>query len=508
MHRLRWSPVLLGALSGLLLSLAACDSSETEPPETTRYTKTIEARHAEADSVVTTAELSAGGSSFGTDGVGTLTREEGTTQVVDVSAPKFEDESVAVPFENGSRFTIEMAPENNAPTAVATVDREKAKTDETVTFNGGQSSDPNGDELDYSWTFPDGDASGESVQRSFGSTGDKTAELVVSDGELTDDAEVTVTITEPTTAVTVEAVSVENQQTLSSQIELLVADSVYTAGESPLTADVPESVNELTASVAEYEKESEVYADTSETFVLEDSPITVGQRRVPHCSNGFDNDGDELVGVWTDEDGNDIPTEGDSGDPGCTSRQDDGEPHRVYIKTRSGAGFRDTVSISSDPDNWKGSGSPFDFPKHIALAVGNIFLSSDVKISSEEDGESFTWRFNCGSKTNIADIAEDDPSVDGWYSPVLLGVKSSWFSESTDCEMTGLHKAFVNDNPSDGNDDVIFGYPDRTGETVISWVYEPDHPDLSGSSQPQAVSAQSDVETAVRSTGYVPTENR
>jgi hypothetical protein len=346
------------------------------------------------------------------------------------------------------------------------------------------------------------------VQRSFADAGDKTAELIVSDGERTDDAVVTVTITEPTTAVTVEAVADDTDEPLDSPLELEASGETIAEGESPLTADAPESVDELTVNAAEHEKDKELYADTSATFTVADSPVTVGQRRVPHCSNGFDNDEDGLVGVWTDEDGNDIPTEGDSGDPGCTSQQDDGEPHRVYTRTRYGAGSRDTLSISSDPDNWKGSGSPFDFPKHIALAVGNIFLSSDVKISSEEDGESFTWRFNCGSKINIADIAEDDPSVDGWYSPVLLGVKSSWFSESTDCEMTGLHKAFVNDNPSDGNDDVIFGYPDRTGETVISWVYEPDHPDLSGSSQPQAVSAQSDVETAVRSTGYVPTENR
>ena len=327
------------------------------------------------------------------------------------------------------------------------------------------------------------------------------------DRDLTGSDAVVIELAEKTRSVTVEASSLEDDMALSSQIELLVADSVYTTGESPLTAEVPESVDELTASAAEHEQDKELYADTSATFAAEDAPVTLSQRRVLHCVNGLDNDGDGLVGVWTDEDENDIPTEGDSGDPGCTSESDESEKHRVFIRTSSGAGFRDTSFVSSHPDNWESSSASSDFPEHITLAVGNIFLSSDVKISSAEDGESFTWRFSFGANTNIAEIAEDDPSVDGWYSPEILGIKPSWFSDSTDGEMTVLHKAFVNDNPGDGNDDVIFGHPERWGETVTSWVYEPDHPALSGSSQPQAVSAQtgkhSEVETAVRSTGYV-----
>ena len=490
----------------LMFSFTACDSSGTEPPETKRYTKTIEARHAEADSVVTTAELSAGVSTFASDGVGELTREEGTSQTVTASAPKFADESVAVPFENGSTFTIEMTPENNAPTAVATVDTDEAAPDETVTFKGDQSSDPNGDELDYSWTFPNGDANGESVQRSFSDTGDKTAELVVSDGELQDETEVTVTITEPTTAVTVEAVADDTDEPLNSPLALSADGETIAEGESPLTADVPESVNELTVNAAEHEQDKELYADTSTTFAVMDSPVTIGQRRMPHCSNSLDNDGDEFVGVWTDEDGNNIPTEGDSGDPGCTSESDDNENHRVYAITRSGAGYQDTVSVSSDPDNWETLPASLNFPEHIAVAVGNISLSLDVKLSSAQSDEGFAACFECGSSVNTTEIVEDDPSVDGWYSPVVLGIKPSWFAESTDCNLAGLHKAYVNDNPGNGNDDVIFGYPERTGETVISWVYEPDHPALSNQSAEQArpeADTDNDVDVTGRSAGYV-----
>ena len=490
-----------------LLTVSACDSGETDPPETTRFTKTIEARHAEADSVVTSAELSAGGSSFGSDGVGELTREEGTTQVVDASAPKFEDESVAVPFENGSRFTIDMTPKNNAPTAVATVDRDQAETDETVTFTGDQSSDPNGDELDYSWTFPDGDASGESVQRSFESTGDKTAELVVSDGELTDDAEVTVTITEPTTAVTVEAISLGNQQTLSSQIELLVADSVYTAGESPLTAEVPESVDELTASVAEHEKDKELYADTSVTFAVADSPVKVGQRRLPHCSNGFDNDGDELTGVGKDESGDGFI---DTNDPGCTSESDDSEEHRVFQRTSGGATDTFLVSSASGKNELlivdRSSANPL--PASIQDAVGNVVVGQTNLIDADKDGQGFNYIVKTGTDnnmtaTNQTPIVRDDNSVDGWRTSILLGVKPGWFDAGLYYQMIGVHQCQADPDltcDGEGGDEVIF-FTDEKGTSFIRWVVESENVENRASSSSSQATGFGDV--TVRSTGYV-----
>ncbi|PSQ71758.1 MAG: hypothetical protein BRD38_00880 [Bacteroidetes bacterium QH_9_67_14] len=494
----------------LMFSFISCDSGG-DPPETTRFTKTIEARHAEADSIVTTAELSAGGSSFGSDGVGELTREEGTSQAVTASAPKFEDESVAVPFENGNTFTIEMTLESNAPTAVATARRDKAALDETITFTGEQSSDPNNDELTYSWTFPDGDARGESVQRSFANTGDKTAELIVSDGELTDDAEVTVTIAEP---VTVEAVAFDTDEPLNSPLALEAAGETIAEGEAPLTTEVSVNVDELTVSAAEHEQDSEVYADTSETFELADSPVTVGQRRVPHCVNGLDNDGDGLTGVGKDENDNGLI---DTNDPGCTSRWDDSEAHRIYRISGGGEAGRKTF-VSSNEGNWAiKEYNFFDFPKHIRVAVGNILFRRNVKLSSAQSSESFATRFECGSEVNISAIAEDDPSVDGWYEPVLESITTDWFSQDTNCKVGYVHKAFVNDNPGDGDDDVVLAEDGHMRSIVISWVYEPDHPALS----PAALSKQSagheqsagharfeadtndDVDVTVRSSGYV-----
>ena len=320
---------------------------------------------------------------------------------------------------------------------------------------------------------------------------------------------VEITLAEKTAEVTLRAEALETETQLSSSLELSADGETVATGASPLTTEVSVNVDELTVSAAEHEKDQEVYADTSATFVLEDSPVTLGQRRVAHCVNGLDNDGDGLVGVWTDEDGNDIPTEGDSGDPGCTSESDDGEEHVVKKIVSTGTGFNGRYFVSSNPDNWKGVGIDREFSAPIKEAVGNVYMSVDVKISSAETGEAFTRRFKCGSTVNTPDIVEDDPSVDGWHSPVVLGIKPAWFAESTNCRLTWLHKAFVEDNPGDGSDDVIFGHPDRTGKTVYAFAYESDKNSKSEAGALSAKLHKSD-NVSVRSAGYiqVPTENR
>jgi len=318
---------------------------------------------------------------------------------------------------------------------------------------------------------------------------------------------VEITLAEKTAEVTVTAEALETETSLTSQLELSADGETTASGVAPLTTEVSVSVDELTVSAAEHEQENEVYADTSETFVLADSPVTVSQRRVPHCSNVLDNDGDGLIGVWTDEDGNNIPSKGDSGDPGCTSQSDDNENHRVFVRSVGGEADRKGF-VSSEKENWAIKEYSFsDFPEHIRVAVGNIYFRREVKISSGQSGESFATRFKCGSEVNISAVTEDDPSVDGWYQPILEGITTDWFSQSTDCEEIGyVHKAFVNDNPGDGDDDVVLAEDGHVRDLVISWVYEPDHSALSNQSAGRApIEADTDdgVDVTVRSIGYV-----
>ena len=104
-----------------------------------------------------------------------------------------------------------------------------------------------------------------------------------------------------------------------------------------------------------------------------DVDLNIRPEKLLACSDEIDSDGDGLVGVWTDEDGNDIPTEGDGGDPGCTSESDDNENHRVFQRVNSGAGYEDTTFVSSDSDHWKSRGFETEYPESIRVAVGNIF---------------------------------------------------------------------------------------------------------------------------------------
>jgi len=475
---------------------------------------------------------------------------------------------------------------NQPPKAVAEANPTDTTTGTEVTFDASGSTDPDDDagSLTYDWEFGDGDSgSGEMVSHTYGSAGEYTAELSVSDGESSETDEVTVSITdtapdsvaityrpldtdgnvledaevtdgdvfgtgeftdsvaystnsrevtaerhgyedgsstytptgsqtveitlaEKTAEVTVKAKALEMETQLSSSLELSADGETVAEGESPLTTEVSVSVDELTVSAAEHKKDKELYADTSATFAVADSPVTVGQRRVAHCVNGLDNDGDELVGVWTDEDGDNIPSKGDSGDPGCTSESDDNENHLVFTRSSGGEAGRKTF-VSSDEDNWAiKEYTASDFPEHIRVAVGNISFFRNVKLSSAQSGESFATRFKCGSKVSISAVAEDDPSVDGWYKPVLEGITTDWFSQSTDCEIGYVHKAFVNDNPGDSNDDVVLAEDGHDRDLVISWAYEPDHPALSNQSAGQAqIEADADdgVDVTVQSTGYV-----
>jgi len=330
---------------------------------------------------------------------------------------------------------------------------------------------------------------------------------------------VEITLDEKTAEVTVKAQALETKTQLSSQLELSADGETVASGVAPLTTEVSVNVDELTVSAAEHEQDSEVYADTSDTFVLEDSPVTVGQRRVVHCVNGFDNDGDGLVGVWTDEDGNDIPTEGDSGDPGCTSVWDDGERHKIYKHVGSTS---DTLLVSSAEGkrtNLIGDySSVLPLPPSIDEAVGNVFFAQTNLIDSNKDNQGFGFTIKTGTEDNMTDtyqtaIVRDDDSVDGWRTSVLLGIKPEWFADGKRYyQEIGVHQCKADEDLScdgGGDDEVIFSTEDE-GATIFSFAYESDQDSKSESKAALSTKLRKSDNISVRSTGYiqVPTENQ
>lgn len=91
-------------------------------------------------------------------------------------------------------------PGNSAPEASFTATPTSGEAPLLVSFNASGSSDPDGDDLSYSWNFGDGSptASGENVSHTFQDAGDFTVTLTVSDGLLSDQATRLIEVSEPT----------------------------------------------------------------------------------------------------------------------------------------------------------------------------------------------------------------------------------------------------------------------------------------------------------------------
>ena len=91
--------------------------------------------------------------------------------------------------------------ENRAPQATITTSpaNGQVRVDETVSFQGHQSSDPDGDPLTYAWNFgDDNSSSGLTVSHAYGIEGAYTVRLTVTDpAGLNDFAEKVITVTEP-----------------------------------------------------------------------------------------------------------------------------------------------------------------------------------------------------------------------------------------------------------------------------------------------------------------------
>jgi cytochrome c len=94
-------------------------------------------------------------------------------------------------------FSIDGGGGPGAPTVQAFADPPAGPAPLAVTFSA-DGLDPDGGALSYHWEFSDGDAFGQSVQRTFSAVGDHTATVTVTDedGETASD-EVTVTVTAP-----------------------------------------------------------------------------------------------------------------------------------------------------------------------------------------------------------------------------------------------------------------------------------------------------------------------
>jgi glucose/arabinose dehydrogenase len=100
---------------------------------------------------------------------------------------------------NGAVYKIQVTSSNQSPTASFTATPMSGSAPLSVSFNGGASSDPDGDPLTYSWNFGDGTptGSGVSVNHTYQNSGSYVATLTVNDGEATASASRTISVGTP-----------------------------------------------------------------------------------------------------------------------------------------------------------------------------------------------------------------------------------------------------------------------------------------------------------------------
>jgi hypothetical protein len=228
---------------------------------------------------------------------------------------------------------------------------------------------------------------------------------------------------------------------------------------------------EIDADLVTEEPERSDHRDrlTGETTVSahENSDPTLSLDKLAACSDGISNDpadeDEELVDIWTDEDGNGFVDPGE-GDPGCTSPDDDNEGHITWRKTlgSGGEGNNSDRFVSSEEGHRKidwTEDPTLDIPESIKDAI-LINSRVEVKIEDDQGGEEFALELACGPNQeteNLTDIVEDNNTEDGWAFARLRGITASWFQDGSKCSQSYIHASKVRGKePGDGDDDVFF----------------------------------------------------
>ena len=151
----------------------------------------------------------AGASLFVNSSVGDLHLRSTSSSAIDAGVAV---EDVAVDWDGQARPAgagwdigadeVPSAPANRAPVARLAATPTSGTAPLTVTFDAGQSSDPDGDTLACTWSFGDGQSgSGVRVTHQYGSGGTFTARLTVSDpGKLSSSASASIAVTPPAPA--------------------------------------------------------------------------------------------------------------------------------------------------------------------------------------------------------------------------------------------------------------------------------------------------------------------
>nr|AGF93479.1 secreted protein containing PKD domain protein [uncultured organism] len=286
--------------------------------------------------------------------------------------------------------TVTLPPSNETPDASFNYSPAEPTTNETVTFDALDSSDPDGSISSYTWDFGDGStSSGETTTHSFGYAGDYTVELVVEDNDGAKDS----------TTETISVSSSPNETPTAS----FTADP--TSGEAPLDVSFEASgSSDPDGSISSYE------------WDFGDGETGSGET----TTHTFDNAGDYTVELTvTDNDGAE-----DSATETISVSSSSNEPPTATINApKDGATFSKDESITfegegADTEDGKLTGDSLVWTSSIdgQIGTGESFSKSNLSTGTHTITLTATDSKRSSAKTHIQISVTE---VIGWNTLIV-----------------------------------------------------------------------------------------
>jgi hypothetical protein len=469
---LRVAGILLVLLAIWFLTSCKDKGTGPDPPETTKYTKTITASEngTELDGVTFSIDGDVIGAD--TDAV-EVTRETGTAETVTAAKDGFNDGSQTITFSDGSSESIEL--ERADPETVAISYEIRSASSDTLVVadvvNQATGETLAAAEASGTITLPFSDAA----------TTLCAAPQYFGEGcvEVTPDGDKSIVIRITRESVNVSASAEDTDGNTVENADIAVDGEIIGQGSISESFPARAGTRTISASAEDFSEDAETVSAGAA------AEVTLQLERVFACSDGIDNDGDGNI---------------DEADGGCVANDsptaDPRSPDWVYDPEDESEEFRvvgNTLTLPSDDIDFVSSkeGERIDvliglqnFPNTIAFAVGEIEFSVANRKEADQAGEAFALEFVCGEDdenfeqfdhSNTTDIVPDDQSIDGWVDSFVRGITREYFSEGSSCSIYILHATEVRDEPfGDGEDDVVTETPEQNGQVRYRYGYEPE----------------------------------